>query len=70
MHLIRHGQVVGHDQPRYNGQTDVALTKLGISQYQRLAERLADWRISACYTASPRRSDRAMLYWPEPERSV
>lgn len=51
VHLIRHGQVVGHDQPRYNGQTDVALTKLGISQYQRLAERLADRRISACYTS-------------------
>jgi alpha-ribazole phosphatase len=51
IHLIRHGQVAGHDQPRYNGQTDVALTDLGIEQYHRLKERLADTRISACYTS-------------------
>jgi len=36
IHLIRHGQVVGFDQPRYNGQTDVELTDLGIEQYHRL----------------------------------
>jgi len=42
---------VGHDQPRYNGQTDVALTDLGMEQYHRLKERLAKTRISACYTS-------------------
>ena len=51
IHLIRHGQVVGHDQKRYNGQTDVALTDLGIEQYHCLKERLADAPISACYTS-------------------
>jgi alpha-ribazole phosphatase len=51
IHLIRHGQVVGHDQKRYNGQTDVALTDLGVEQYHRLKERLATTRISACYTS-------------------
>ena len=51
IHLIRHGQVVGHDQKRYNGQYDVALTDLGIEQYHRLKERLADAPISACYTS-------------------
>ena len=51
IHLIRHGQVVGHDQKRYNGQTDVALTDLGVEQYHRLRERLADTPISACYTS-------------------
>jgi alpha-ribazole phosphatase len=51
IHLIRHGQVVGHDQKRYNGQTDVALTDLGLEQYHRLKERLADTPISACYTS-------------------
>jgi len=51
IHLIRHGQVEGHGQPRYNGQTDVALTDLGIEQYHRLKERLADAPISACYTS-------------------
>jgi len=51
IHLIRHGQVVGHDQKRYNGQTDVALTDIGIEQYHLLKERLADTPVSACYTS-------------------
>jgi alpha-ribazole phosphatase len=51
IHLIRHGQVAGHEEKRYNGQTDVALTDLGVEQYHRLKERLADTPISACYTS-------------------
>jgi len=51
IHLIRHGQVEGYDQPRYNGQADVALTDVGIEQYHLLKERLADKPISACYTS-------------------
>ena len=51
IHLIRHGQVVGHSQPRYNGQTDVALTDIGVEQYHRLRERLAGTPLSACYTS-------------------
>jgi alpha-ribazole phosphatase len=51
IYLIRHGQVTGFDQPRYNGQTDVALTDYGIEQYQHLKERLADKKITACYTS-------------------
>jgi len=51
IHLIRHGQVVGHEQKRYNGQTDVALTDLGVEQYHHLKERLADSPVSACYTS-------------------
>ena len=51
IHLIRHGQVVGHEQKRYNGQADVALTDLGVEQYHRLKERLANAPISACYTS-------------------
>ena len=51
IHLIRHGQVAGHDQPRYNGQTDIALTTHGLEQYHSLKEHLADTRISACYTS-------------------
>jgi alpha-ribazole phosphatase len=51
IYLVRHGQVVGYDQPRYNGQTDVALTDVGIEQYHVLKERLADAGISACYTS-------------------
>jgi alpha-ribazole phosphatase len=51
IYLIRHGQVAGFDQPRYNGQTDVALTDYGIEQYHCLKDRLADKKISACYTS-------------------
>jgi alpha-ribazole phosphatase len=51
IYLIRHGQVAGFDQPRYNGQTDVALTDVGVEQYHLLKERLADKRIAACYTS-------------------
>lgn len=51
IYLIRHGQVAGFDQARYNGQTDVALTDLGLEQYRVMKERLADKKISACYTS-------------------
>lgn len=51
IHLIRHGQVAGFDQPRYNGQADIALTDIGIEQYHLLKDRLADAAISACYTS-------------------
>ncbi|MFA7059908.1 MAG: alpha-ribazole phosphatase [Pedobacter sp.] len=51
IHLIRHGQVVGYDQPRYNGQADVALTDVGVEQYHLLKDRLAETKISACYTS-------------------
>ncbi|QEM69228.1 alpha-ribazole phosphatase [Geobacter sp. FeAm09] len=51
IYLIRHGQVAGHDQPRYNGQTDVGLTDVGLEQYHVLKERLAGKPLSACYTS-------------------
>jgi len=51
IYLIRHGQVVGHEQRRYNGHHDVALTDLGVEQYHLLKDRLSDKRISACYSS-------------------
>lgn len=51
IYLIRHGQVAGFDQARYNGQTDVALTDLGVEQYHLIKERLAETKISACYSS-------------------
>ncbi len=51
IHLVRHGQVVGHEQPRYNGQTDVELTDVGVEQYHQLRDRLAERPISACYSS-------------------
>lgn len=51
IYLVRHGQVAGFAQPRYNGQTDVALTDHGVEQYHRLKKRLADNSVTACYTS-------------------
>ena len=51
LHLIRHGQVQGFEQRRYNGHADVALTDLGVEQYHQLKDRLADSHISACYSS-------------------
>lgn len=51
IHLIRHGQVAGYDQPRYNGHTDVALTGFGLEQYHLLRDRLAGIKLSACYSS-------------------
>ncbi len=49
IHLVRHGQVAGYEQPRYNGQTDVSLTDVGLEQYHRLKERMAETPLAACY---------------------
>jgi alpha-ribazole phosphatase len=51
VYLVRHGQVVGHETPSYNGHADVALTEYGIAQYRELRERLQDSGITACYSS-------------------
>ncbi|MFA5515733.1 MAG: alpha-ribazole phosphatase [Desulfuromonadales bacterium] len=51
IYLVRHGQVEGHQEKRYNGQTDVALTALGMQQYAALTERLREKRIGAIYSS-------------------
>lgn len=51
IYLIRHGEVEGDGTHRYNGHADVPLSKRGVAQYHQLKERLADKRISTCYTS-------------------
>ncbi len=51
IYLIRHGEVEGAGTRRYNGHADVSLSELGLTQYRRMKERLADLRIGACYTS-------------------
>jgi len=51
VYLVRHGQVVGHENPSYNGHADVGLTEYGIVQYQQLRDRLNDEGITACYSS-------------------
>jgi len=49
LHLLRHGQVEGFQEKRYNGQADVALTEVGREQYRQLQQRLVDCHPAAIY---------------------
>ncbi len=49
--LLRHGEVEGHGEPRYNGQQDVALTPRGQGHYRQLVERLQSRPIQAVYSS-------------------
>jgi alpha-ribazole phosphatase/probable phosphoglycerate mutase len=51
VYLVRHGQVEGFEQHRYNGQGDVPLTSLGMEQYRTLQERLRNSSLSAVYSS-------------------
>lgn len=51
LHLLRHGQVEGFQEKRYNGQADVALTNLGREQYRQLQQRLAECQPAAIYSS-------------------
>lgn len=49
--LLRHGQVEGHHEKRYNGQVNVALTELGKVQLQRSCQLLAAQPLAAVYSS-------------------
>ncbi len=49
IYLVRHGQVEGYQERRYNGQKDVPLTPLGQEQLSCVAQRLADRPLGAVY---------------------
>ena len=51
LYLMRHGQVAGFEEKRYNGQADVPLTQLGVQQFELLAERLESLPIAAIYSS-------------------
>jgi len=56
LYFIRHGQVVGHDTPRFNGHTDVDLTPLGRAQMEAAAEDLAGVELAAVYSSDLKRA--------------
>ncbi len=56
IHLLRHGQVVGFESRRYNGQADVALTDLGIRQSHTYTEKLTNIPLTAVYSSDLSRS--------------
>lgn len=49
--LIRHGQVVGHDEKRYNGHGNVQLTAHGRRQLEAVAARLAGVPLDAVWSS-------------------
>lgn len=62
LHLIRHGEVEGAEEKRYNGQSDVALTPKGLAQIGFLQMRIQKLPISAVYCSDLSRCvDGAML---------
>lgn len=56
IYLVRHGQVEGYEEKRYNGQVDVPLTPLGKEQSVRVCERLSALPLDAIYSSDLERS--------------
>ncbi len=56
IYLIRHGQVEGYEEKRYNGQANVPLTPLGKEQSLRLCDSLAEVPLDAIYSSDLERS--------------
>lgn len=51
IYLLRHGQVAGYEEKRYNGHADVALTAEGEAQFGLLQLRLKKKEIRAIYSS-------------------
>ncbi|MGE4543045.1 MAG: alpha-ribazole phosphatase [Pedobacter sp.] len=68
LYLVRHGQVEGFEQHRYNGQADVHLTELGWQQYHSLQSRLKDRPLAAVYSSDLQRCLQGARLLAEPHR--
>ena len=51
VHLLRHGQVEGFEEHRYNGQVDIGLTAYGKQQSAAIAARLQNVSLDAIYAS-------------------
>jgi alpha-ribazole phosphatase len=56
IYLVRHGQVEGHEEKRYNGQVNVPLTQLGREQSGRVCDCLGKHPLDAVYSSDLDRS--------------
>ena len=54
--LVRHGETKWNVQRRYQGQSDLPLSKIGQRQAQYIAERLAGQKIDAVYASDLKRA--------------
>jgi alpha-ribazole phosphatase/probable phosphoglycerate mutase len=53
---VRHGQVEGFEEKRYNGQVNVPLTEVGKEQSKAISENLSGVRVDAIYSSDLDRS--------------
>ena len=58
LYLARHGQVMGHDEFRYNGHSDVDITEAGVSQMENLAGFLSSKPLRGVYSSDLTRASR------------
>ncbi len=65
LYLMRHGRVVGYEQPRYNGHHDVELSEEGRKEFALLSEYLRDIEPSAIYSSDLKRSYESALVLAE-----
>jgi alpha-ribazole phosphatase/probable phosphoglycerate mutase len=56
IYLVRHGQVEGYQEKRYNGQSNVLLTEIGKEQSERICARLSGLALQAVYSSDLCRS--------------
>jgi alpha-ribazole phosphatase/probable phosphoglycerate mutase len=56
LYLVRHGQVEGHKEKRYNGHVNVPLTQLGREESARICDNLVDIHLDAVYSSDLDRS--------------
>ena len=56
LYLLRHGQVMGHEDFRFNGYTDVELTPYGKRQLESLAETMLEQPVDEIYCSDLKRS--------------
>ena len=56
LYIVRHGQIIGHNQYPVYGHTDVEMTEVGLRQMEYLAERLRLTQIKAIYCSDLKRS--------------
>jgi alpha-ribazole phosphatase len=61
LYLVRHGQVIGFEELRANGHTDVDITETGRLQMEALAERLRFVDIDIIYSSDLIRTEKGAL---------
>ena len=58
LYLVRHGQVMGFEETRVNGHTNVDITETGLLQMEEVAKRLRHAEIDAVYSSDLIRAER------------